>query len=106
MSEVEFVLLRHGQTRWNREGIIQGQEDAELDRDGVTQAEALGAALADGRFGTIDAVASSDLSRASETAYRVADALNMPASTVTLHKELRERHMGVLQGYRGATPTR
>lgn len=98
MSEVEFVLMRHGQTRWNREGIIQGQEDAELDGDGVTQAEALGAALAGGRFGTIDALASSDLSRASETAYRVADALNMPASTVTLHKELRERHMGVLQG--------
>ena len=68
--------MRHGQTRWNREGIIQGQEDAELDGDGVTQAKALGAALAGGRFGTIDAVASSDLS-ASETAYRVADALNM-----------------------------
>ena len=55
--EVEFVLLRHGQTEWNRQGIIQGQEDAKLDGDGVRQAEALGAALAGGRFGSIDVVA-------------------------------------------------
>ena len=43
-------------------------------------------------------VASSDLSRASDTAYRVANALNISTSTVSLHKELRERHVGVLQG--------
>jgi 2,3-bisphosphoglycerate-dependent phosphoglycerate mutase len=96
--EVEFVLLRHGQTQWNRQGIIQGQEDAKLDGDGVRQAEALGTALAGGRFGSIDVVASSDLSRASDTAYRVANALNISTSTVSLHKELRERHVGVLQG--------
>ena len=46
---VDFVLIRHGQTSWNAEGIIQGQSDAPLDDVGRTQARLVGVAVAEGR---------------------------------------------------------
>ena len=103
----EFLLVRHGQTSWNAAGVIQGQADAPLDETGRSQAQALGAAAASGALGAIRLpVLSSDLSRAADTARALADHLRGGASTtpaapppiVTLHPELRERHVGVLQG--------
>ena len=103
----EFLLVRHGQTSWNAAGVIQGQADAPLDETGRSQARALGAAAASGALGAIQLpVLSSDLSRAADTARALADHLRGAASTtpaapppiVTLHPELRERHVGVLQG--------
>jgi probable phosphoglycerate mutase len=94
----EFLLIRHGQTTWNAAGIMQGQADAPLDAVGIAQAQALGKHLAGDAYAGIDVVASSDLARASDTARAIATEIGVPADDVTLHPEMRERHMGSLQG--------
>ena len=36
---MKIYIIRHGQTNWNKKGIIQGQKDIELNETGVKQAE-------------------------------------------------------------------
>ena len=71
-----IVLMRHGQTEHNHKGIFQGRLDAKLDTTGTRQAEGAARALASGAFGrAFDAIYTSPLSRASQTADIVAEAL-------------------------------
>ena len=60
-----IILMRHGQTAWNAEEVFRGQIDIELDETGLKQAELLGAYLSQGK---LDAVFSSPLKRAVQTA--------------------------------------
>jgi probable phosphoglycerate mutase len=89
---VELTLIRHGETLWNLEGRMQGHGDSPLSELGQRQAAALASALARERF---DALYSSDLRRALETARPIATALGLP---VRPDARLRERHLGILQG--------
>ena len=66
---MELVLVRHGQTKWNVEEIFRGRADIELNDHGRRQAELLGEFLA---VPTIEAVYSSPLKRALDTADSVA----------------------------------
>jgi broad specificity phosphatase PhoE len=66
---VELILVRHGQTEWNREQIFRGSKDIELDKIGRKQAEALGERLSKRK---IDAIYSSSLKRAMSTAEAIA----------------------------------
>ncbi len=61
-----FLLVRHGQTEWNRIRRVQGQIDAKLDETGREQARLVGERLASEEG--IAAVYASDLSRAWDTA--------------------------------------
>jgi|SRR5689334_2573601 len=63
-----ILLARHGETDWNREGRWQGHSDRPLNAAGLAQAEALARRMAGER---IDALYTSDLARASETAEAV-----------------------------------
>jgi len=72
---VELILVRHGQTQWNREQIFRGSKDIELDEAGQRQAEALGARLKSRR---IDAIYSSSLKRAMATAEAIARLQGLP----------------------------
>ncbi|MFN8224680.1 MAG: histidine phosphatase family protein [Gaiellales bacterium] len=85
-------LVRHGETDWNRGQRIQGHTDVPLNDAGRRQAIDLGRTLA---HLALDAVYSSDLSRASETAERIAEHHNLP---VVRRPALREKHFGSWEG--------
>lgn len=83
-----LLLARHGETSWTRERRWQGHADPRLTRRGRAQARALARQLVDQ---SIDAIYSSDLRRASETAAIVARAVELE---VRLDPELRENDFG------------
>ncbi len=66
---VEIILVRHGETDWNKEEIFRGRADIELNEVGVRQAELLGEYLGGEE---IDFVYSSPLKRAVKTAEAIA----------------------------------
>jgi broad specificity phosphatase PhoE len=86
-----LLLVRHGETDWNREGRWQGGSDTPLNDAGREQARAVAEQL----DGDIDAVYSSDLARARETAEIMAAKLGLE---VTLDPRLRERGFGAWEG--------
>lgn len=73
-----LLLARHGETEWNRDGRWQGWADPPLNETGRAQARALAEQLQDTPF---DAVYSSDLRRAHETAEIVAAPHGVPVIT-------------------------
>ncbi len=87
-----LLLVRHGETDWNNERRWQGHTDRPLNARGREQARDLAAELA-GR--PIDAVYSSDLSRARETAEIVAARLGLE---VRVDPALREVDVGTWSG--------
>lgn len=89
---MRLLLLRHGATDWNLEGRCQGATDLELNETGFRQAQEVGAALSGDR---IDAVYSSDLKRALQTARFISQPHGL---TVTVDPGLRELDHGVLEG--------
>lgn len=88
----ELILVRHSETAWNAESRIQGHRDIPLNARGLAQAAALGQRLGAERF---DAVYSSDLQRALQTALPL---VRHRAADIRLEPRLRERHLGVLEG--------
>jgi bisphosphoglycerate-dependent phosphoglycerate mutase family 1 len=90
-----LLIVRHGESEWNREGRWQGWIDIALTGRGEAQARARGAELhADGhRFA---AVHSSDLVRAARTATLLSEALDGPPARP--ERALRERFGGDWQG--------
>ncbi len=87
-----ILLARHGETDWNRDGRFQGWADPGLNETGRAQARLLAAQLADVPF---DAVYSSDLRRAHETALIVAEPHSVP---VVIDRGLREIDVGSWSG--------
>lgn len=86
------ILIRHGETAWNRATRIQGHSDIPLSPLGLAQAQRLAEALADEPLAAIYA---SDLSRARQTADALAGAQGLP---VRLDTGLRERAFGRFEG--------
>ena len=91
-----ICLIRHGETRWNAEGRIQGHTDIPLNETGRAQALAMAFNAAHHRF---HAIYSSDLLRATETAQVLAQREDLE---VKLLPQLRERHFGQFQGLTAA----
>lgn len=86
-----ILLVRHGETDWNRDGRWQGHSNTSLNARGREQAEQ----LADELTEEIDVVYSSDLARARETAEIVAGRLGLEVRT---DPRLRERGFGSWEG--------
>ena len=89
---MQIYLLRHGETRWNRESRCQGSSDIELNAAGQRQAGEVAARLSHRR---IDAVYSSDLQRARQTAEIVGGPHHV---TVRIEPDLRELDHGQMEG--------
>lgn len=85
-------FVRHGETDWNVEKRIQGQLDIALNETGRAQALAMAFNAAHHRF---EAIYSSDLARAMETARALAQRENLEVRPL---RQLRERHYGIFQG--------
>lgn len=92
MPETTLLLVRHGQTDWNRLGRYQGQQDSTLNDTGRQQAALLAAALA---ATSIDATHCSDLSRAHETARIVLAGRDVPLHVSPAWREIA---LGVWEG--------
>jgi len=90
--ETTLLLIRHGETQWNAQARIQGHRDVALSARGLRQAQMLARFLAGA---AIDAVYSSDLARASQTAQPLANALALP---LRIDARLRERAFGLFEG--------
>lgn len=88
----EILLIRHGETAWNAIKRLQGHLDVPLNAEGERQAAALGRAL---RGEELDAIISSDLQRARQTAEAIAAPRGM---TVRTDPGLRERCYGAFEG--------
>jgi broad specificity phosphatase PhoE len=87
-----LLLVRHGETDWNADGRLQGHTDRPLSDFGRRQARQLGDQLENER---LEAIYSSDLARARETAEIVGERLGLP---VVLDPDLREKDWGTWEG--------
>ena len=87
-----LILIRHGESTWNRERRIQGQLDPPLSDLGRAQAQRVAGRLAGRR---IEALYTSDLLRASQTAEPIAAAVRLESTPAP---ELREIFLGEWEG--------
>lgn len=90
---MKLIAVRHGETEWNVAGREMGQLDSPLTERGIRQAEALANRLRGLQF---SALYSSDLGRAMRTAQIVSSATSV---AVLVDADLRERNMGIFQGF-------
>ena len=94
MNTTRFCLVRHGETDWNVARRLQGHTDIALNARGHAQAMQLALALKKSNL-QFDVLYTSDLQRAADTANAIVERFNVPAIT---NSQLRERHLGALQG--------
>ena len=88
----KIFLIRHGETEWNKTNRLQGNSDVNLSAEGIEQAKLL---AEHAPFHAIDAIYSSDLSRALTTAKILAAKFHMP---VIEERGLRETNFGDWEG--------
>src|SRR5512136_1919247 len=93
----KLVLLRHGESVWNKENRFTGWTDVDLSEKGLEEAREAGRALA--REGlTLDVAYTSVLKRAIKTLWIVLEEMDLMWIPVHRSWRLNERHYGALQG--------
>ena len=93
---VKIVLIRHGESVWNKENRFTGWTDVDLSDKGVVEARQAGVILKDKKF-TFDIAFTSVLKRAIRTLEFVLDETVKDIPIVKSWR-LNERHYGALQG--------
>jgi 2,3-bisphosphoglycerate-dependent phosphoglycerate mutase len=92
-----LVLLRHGESQWNRENRFTGWTDVDLSEKGVAEAHSAGLLLRESGI-SFDTAFSSLLKRAIRTLWIVQDSMDILWLPVRRSWRLNERHYGDLQG--------
>ncbi len=93
----KLVLVRHGESLWNKENRFTGWTDVELSDKGREEAHDAGKVLREGKY-TFDVAYTSVLKRAIHTLWTVLDELDLAWIPVHRSWRLNERHYGALQG--------
>jgi 2,3-bisphosphoglycerate-dependent phosphoglycerate mutase len=91
------VLLRHGESTWNKENRFTGWTDVDLSEKGRQEAAEAGRLLREGNY-VFDIAFTSVLKRAIRTLWITLDALDLMWIPVSKSWRLNERHYGALQG--------
>ena len=94
---IKLVLLRHGESLWNKENRFTGWYDIDLSERGRAEAEEAGRLLREAGF-TFDVAYTSVLKRAIRTLWITLDELDQMWVPVEKSWRLNERHYGALQG--------
>jgi len=92
-----LVLLRHGESVWNKENRFTGWTDVDLSAKGIEEAKSAGEVLKQEGF-VFDIAYTSVLKRAIRTLWIVLDAMDLMWIPVYRSWRLNERHYGALQG--------
>lgn len=93
----QIVLIRHGQSEWNKQNLFTGWVDVDLSEQGVDEAITAGKVLKERGYEFTHAY-SSMLKRANRTLDLVLENLGQVGLATTKHWRLNERHYGALQG--------
>ncbi len=93
----KVVLLRHGESQWNKENKFTGWTDVDLSEKGVTEAHAAGQLLKKEGF-NFDIAYTSVLKRAVKTLWITLEEMDLCWIPVHRSWRLNERHYGALQG--------
>jgi len=93
----KLVLVRHGESQWNKENRFTGWTDVELTEEGIRQGKEAGKILKDSGY-FFDVVYTSVLKRAISTLYYLLHEMNLLWLPVNKSWRLNERHYGALQG--------
>lgn len=94
---IKLVLLRHGESTWNKENRFTGWTDVDLSEQGVLEAQKAGDVLKEEGY-VFDMAYTSVLKRAIRTLWIVLDKLDLMWIPVERSWRLNERHYGALQG--------
>ena len=93
----KLVLVRHGESDWNKENRFTGWTDVDLSAQGLKEAHTAGQVLKAGGF-TFDQAFTSVLKRAIRTLWIILDELDLMWIPIEHSWRLNERHYGALQG--------
>lgn len=93
----KIVLLRHGESEWNKANLFTGWTDVDLTEKGWAEAKSSGVLLKEEGF-TFDIAYTSVLKRAIRTLWIVMDEMDLMWIPVVRDWRLNERHYGALQG--------
>jgi len=93
----KVVLLRHGESTWNKENRFTGWTDVDLNEKGIEEAKASGKILKEGGF-DFDIAFTSVLKRALRTLWLCLEGMDRLWIPVEKNWRLNERHYGALQG--------
>ncbi len=96
-TTTHLVLLRHGESLWNKENRFTGWTDVDLSERGIQEAQKAGQTLKDAGY-TFDIAYTSVLKRAIRTLWLVLDEMDLMWIPVVHSWRLNERHYGALQG--------
>ncbi len=94
-TTMRLMLVRHGETKWNKEGRFQGQSQIGLNEKGLEQAQQVAGALPSWRP---TALYSSPLPRTFMTASMISEGISVPVAS---KEGLKEINLGLLEGITG-----
>ena len=97
MTKSNLVLIRHGQSEWNKKNLFTGWKDPELTEQGIEEAIQAGNQLKQSNI-KFDVMFTSDLFRAQETGSLILEQMNQTDIATIKDQSLNERNYGELAG--------